>query len=475
MKISLHKYLLLLADFFILALSFLLAFCIISNNIEICYVNISTYLGPILILSILVMVIMYQLHGLYHYQYIINALTQLRYITKTFFQLLLIFGAVAFFLKSTYPWDSRLAIGLGLLIGLGLSILVRVFLIPKVYLFFLKKSFFHKNALIFGAGEHGQAVAQALRQSPPQYFHVQGFIDDDPAKIGLTFAGITVLGSSDDLASLVSRYCINDIILAINSIRQGELQKLIERCKDVGVVTHVISDLYLEVMERLEPEEYGGFRTYRIVFRNPGIVRVTLKRLIDILVSGTVLVLLAPFFGLIAWLIKKDSPGPLFYCREVVGKDGKTFKAFKFRTMIAKNDDSQHLNFMNRFINGLEKKEFYLINEGRITKVGKFLRKYSIDELPQIWNVLKGEMSLVGPRFCSVEEYNFYKPWHKKRTAVKPGLTGLWQVRARSAVKYDDMVVLDLYYIENMSLWLDLEIILRTFPVVLFGKGSRIH
>jgi undecaprenyl-phosphate galactose phosphotransferase len=130
---------------------------------------------------------------------------------------------------------------------------------------------------------------------------------------------------------------------------------------------------------------------------------------------------------------------------------------------------------MKNFIQGTCNGETYVKNEDRITRVGRVLRKYSLDEFPQLINVFKGNMSLVGPRFCTLTEYKFYRPWHKRRFQVKPGMAGLWQVRARSAVSYDDMVILDLYYIENQSFLFDLEILLRTIPVVLYGKGSRIE
>jgi undecaprenyl-phosphate galactose phosphotransferase len=134
----------------------------------------------------------------------------------------------------------------------------------------------------------------------------------------------------------------------------------------------------------------------------------------------------------------------------------------------------QHLEFMKDFIQGRNKDECFVKNEARVTNVGRFLRKYSLDELPQLINVFGGQMSLVGPRFCSPEEFKFYEPWQKRRFQVKPGVTGLWQVRARSEVSYDDMVMMDLYYIQNRSFFFDLEILLRTVPVVLTGKGSRI-
>ena len=129
---------------------------------------------------------------------------------------------------------------------------------------------------------------------------------------------------------------------------------------------------------------------------------------------------------------------------------------------------------MEKFIQGQKWEEYFIRNETRVTKVGRVLRKYSLDELPQLINVFRGQMSLVGPRFCAVAEFDFYKPWQKRRFIVKPGITGLWQVRARSEVSYDDMIMMDLYYIQNRSFFFDLEILLRTIPVVLHGKGSRV-
>ena len=144
-------------------------------------------------------------------------------------------------------------------------------------------------------------------------------------------------------------------------------------------------------------------------------------------------------------------------------------------TKVVAAGKKQHIEFMQKFINGDTNGVHYVKSENRITRVGRIIRKYSLDELPQLINVLKGDMNLVGPRFCTTDEYKFYKPWQKRRFEVKPGMTGLWQVSARSAVSYDDMVFLDLYYIENRSLFFDLEILLRTIPVVLYGKGSRIE
>ncbi len=205
---------------------------------------------------------------------------------------------------------------------------------------------------------------------------------------------------------------------------------------------------------------------------------LTAKRAVDIVFSLVVIVLGLPFYALIAALIKITSEGPVLFVQDRVGKDGRPFKFFKFRTMLVDCSDAQHRNFAEDFINGrlMHDEEngrvFKLKNDPRVTAIGRFLRRTSLDELPQFLNVLRGEMTLVGPRPPLAYELAHYKEWHRGRLAVKPGLTGLWQVSGRSTVPFDEMVMLDLYYIENWSLALDMKIILRTVPVMVFGLGG---
>jgi len=204
------------------------------------------------------------------------------------------------------------------------------------------------------------------------------------------------------------------------------------------------------------------------------------KRAIDILFSLAVIILGMPFYLAIALLIKLTSEGPVLFVQDRVGRDGQPFKFYKFRTMLVDNSDASHRNFAEAFIKGRLMSEeaesdrpvFKLQNDPRVTSIGRFLRKSSLDELPQFINVLRGEMTLVGPRPPLAYELAHYKEWHRGRLAVKPGLTGLWQVSGRSTVPFDEMVMLDLYYIENWSLALDLKIIARTIPVMLFGFGG---
>ena len=204
------------------------------------------------------------------------------------------------------------------------------------------------------------------------------------------------------------------------------------------------------------------------------------KRAVDIVFSLVVLIFGLPFYLLIAALIKLTSEGPVLFVQDRCGRDGAPFQFYKFRTMMADNCDQPHRQFTKSFIKGQAMQEgnesdkpmFKLKGDPRVTSIGRFLRRTSLDELPQFINVLKGEMTLVGPRPPVIYELAHYKEWHRGRLTVKPGLTGLWQVSGRSTVPFDEMVMLDLYYIENWSLTLDFNIVLRTIPVMFFGCGG---
>jgi lipopolysaccharide/colanic/teichoic acid biosynthesis glycosyltransferase len=203
------------------------------------------------------------------------------------------------------------------------------------------------------------------------------------------------------------------------------------------------------------------------------------KRSFDALVSALLIALLSPLLLLAVLCILLSSRGPVIFTQRRVGQNGKVFKFFKFRTMYHENDDSIHRAYSERLINGDglpresgPKGTFKMTKDPRITPLGAFLRKSSMDELPQLFNVLKGDMSLVGPRPPIEYEVDYYKDWHTQRLQAKPGITGLWQVNGRSRVSFDEMVMLDIKYIEYWSFMLDIKILLRTVPVVLFGVGG---
>ncbi len=237
----------------------------------------------------------------------------------------------------------------------------------------------------------------------------------------------------------------------------------------------------LESVEKVQ--QLTGSLVYRdgLRFRERLWAERFVKRLVDVAASLFVVVVGFPFFLAIALLIKLTSKGPVLFAQERIGENGEVFTLFKFRTMRLDTDDSIHREFTRRFIEGRlansavdeqSASVYKLKADPRVTPVGRFLRKTSLDEFPQFLNVLRGEMTMVGPRPPLSYEMEHYQDWHKLRLAVKPGLTGLWQVSGRSAVPFNEMVMLDLYYIEHWSLLLDFKIMLRTIPVMLFGSGG---
>ena len=487
MRISKHKILLAVADILLISAGFGLAFWYVFRSGL--YGNIKPYPGyfiPSLVLLAVIFVSIFQLDGLYKYQAVANPIHQLQKLFRCYLRVLGTFIVFVFFMKTQYIADSRLTIGLGFLLSFLALALFRVNLVPGVFRFLVARRIIIKRVAILGAGAHGRAVLKNWSDNSLSYFKIIGFLDDDPSLLGQKIEGIEVLGTSGDIGEVTARYHLDASVIAISNISKPELLEIIDRCRNAGLSVHVISALFSMVNEKLEAEQYGGLTTFRLEARENGVVRAAVKRAFDLSVSAVLLILLALVFGIIAWAIKRDTKGQVFYRSEVVGRKEKIFKAYKFRTMIDGScaDEKakklyemgcgQHLEFMKDFIQGRKKGECFVKNEARVTKVGRFLRKYSLDELPQLLNVFRGQMSLVGPRFCSPSEFNFYEAWQKRRFQVKPGVTGLWQARARSEVSYDDMIMMDLYYIQNRSFFFDLEILLRTVPVVLTGKGSRI-
>lgn len=241
-----------------------------------------------------------------------------------------------------------------------------------------------------------------------------------------------------------------------------------------------------EFLKRFDPEAVSSLTKDRTVY-------YTSKRILDVIIAICTLILLFPLIVLIVLLIKLDSPGPVLFIQKRVGanrwmRDGysywrqTTFPCFKFRTMIHNADSSLHEQYIKAYINnnqqemnslqGGNQQIRKLVNDPRLTRIGKFLRKTSMDELPQFWNVIRGEMSLVGPRPAIPYELNYFKPWHYRRLQAQPGITGLWQIRARGSTDFDQGVKLDIAYIENQDFWFDMYILIETPFTVLFGKGA---
>ena len=330
-----------------------------------------------------------------------------------------------------------------------------------------------RRVLAVGAGRAGQSLATMIHDQPELGLQLVGFVDDDPTKVGMQVLGLPILGGVDHICELARKLDVHEIYVAINEITYHRLLEVIEECRRTTLPVTVTTQHFRIIPHRIGTNEFDYIESITLRPRDLENANWHFKRAIDAIGSFILLVLLAPLLIVIALAVKLTSHGPVLYRSKVVGRSGRLFTWYKFRTMRVDRDEAPHREHLKKIIaeNGSTAK---LQNDPRVTAVGRILRKYSLDELPQLYNVLRGEMSLIGPRPCLQYEYEQFDEWHKQRFLVTPGMTGLWQVigRNKSDVTFNDSIILDLYYIQNYSVWLDLKIAIKTIPTVFFGRGG---
>ena len=323
-----------------------------------------------------------------------------------------------------------------------------------------------RNVLIVGAGRVGHALRNHLESLQHLGFRFKGFISltEHEADHG----DIDVIGDLASCLPLARSLFVDEIFLSVPAERKVVIG-LVEEARSAGIDVRVVPDLYDGLAWNAPIEYIGQFPTIPLHRREFPIGAYLLKRTLDISLSTLALLVASPCMVLIAFAIKLDAAGPVFYRAQRIGRKGRTFVCFKFRTMVPDADrlkeDLEHMNERKSVL-------FKIENDPRVTRVGRFLRKYSLDELPQFYNVLRGDMSLVGPRPPIASEVEQYDLSHLRRLDVLPGITGLWQVEARQDPSFDSYISLDTAYVENWSFWLDLKILARTVGVVFGGTGS---
>jgi exopolysaccharide biosynthesis polyprenyl glycosylphosphotransferase len=274
-----------------------------------------------------------------------------------------------------------------------------------------------------------------------------------------------------ELESVMAQEPVDEVFITLPREKYGHLlEAIVSLCEEQGIIVRVQTEPFDLRIARWQVDELNGVPIVTIRSGPPDGWQLAAKRLMDVCGSAVLLIALAPLFAVVALLIKLDSPGPVFFTQQRVGLNRRRFKLFKFRTMAAEADKQQP---MLEGLNEAEGPVFKIKDDPRITRVGRFLRRYSIDELPQLFNVFRGEMSLVGPRPLPVRDVERIDArWHKRRLSVKPGVTCLWQVNGRSDVNFNEWVRMDLEYIDKWSLGLDMKILLKTIPAVVKGSGA---
>ncbi len=365
------------------------------------------------------------------------------------------------------PTYSRLIVGFGFLLSLVINIVLR-YVIRVIY---SKVGLSKKDVLIVGAGTMGNMMIKAARKQRLYPYNIIGILDD--FKVGEEVDGIKVVGRIDQIDDILKREDVDEVIFAAPTLPREKLLDAVDKCNDLNVETRVIPNVFGLATVGTKLEEMEGILFLNVKKNKIKGINAVIKRTVDVVGAIVALIIFSPLFAVIAIMIKLDSPGPVFFGHKRIAQNGKTFYCLKFRTMVKNAQEIlQELLESDPEAKREFKTNFKLKSDPRITRIGKFLRKTSLDEFPQFINVLKGEMSLVGPRPIVEREIEKYGKYGETLLKVKPGITGFWQISGRNDVDYEERIALDMYYIQNWSLWLDIKIILRTVPAVLAKKGA---
>jgi len=376
------------------------------------------------------------------------------------------YGTALFVLKAAYL--SRMFFFIFILLGT-----VALFVDRAIITLVLKKiheqGYNYRHVLVVGTGKRVAQFIQKVRENPDWGIKIIGLINDDEKRNVKEVAGVSVMGGLKDLLNIFHQTAVDQVIFILPRSRLSQIEETLRVCEIEGVETSIAIDLYDMKIAKSVITELDG-----IPLLSYNTVRVSewqlfIKRAIDIIVSSLAIIIFSPIYIFSALAIKITSPGPILFKQERVGLHGRHFWLLKFRTM--RLEAEQILSKVNN-LEEMTSPEFKQKKIRFITPVGRLLRKFSLDELPQFFNVLIGDMSLVGPRPTVPSEVEKYEIWQRRRFSMKPGITCLWQISGRNEIDHENWMKLDLEYIDNFSLWLDVNILIRTIPVVLIGKGA---
>jgi exopolysaccharide biosynthesis polyprenyl glycosylphosphotransferase len=373
-----------------------------------------------------------------------------------------LYGATTFL---RYPAESRAAFVYAWLF-VSVGVMASRTLLRAIQGWLHRRGIGVEQVLVVGDNNLGRMIMQGLTAMPHLGYRVAGFVGDSTAA---DFGRFRWLGTPEEIDRVIHSHGVDQVFIALPSESHAAILRIVDHCRHNNVRFRLVPDLYQMRLSQVDVEHvYGipliGMRELSIRGWN-----LIMKRMLDMTLSALSLVVTSVPMLIIAMLIKLDPPGPVLFRQVRVGKGGKHFVMYKFRSMHVGAEDQENDLIVHTITGGPTIK---LTNDPRRTRVGTLLRRSSLDELPQLWNVLRGEMSMVGPRPPTPREVEGYEEWHHQRLEVSPGLTGIWQVSGRSTLTFDEQVVLDVYYIENWSLGLDLGILLRTIPAVISGGGA---
>ncbi len=374
----------------------------------------------------------------------------------------LVSGIISYFIIWEHPKSLIVLFGA---INLTLLFLEKV-IIFHYFEYIGKRPKNTKKVLILGTGDVAKQYISSIAGSG---FNIIGIIGKKKSEKGKVLYGYKVVGGAANLTNILHSTYIDELIVALPAKYLGDIEEVINTCDKEGVPVRIVSPFFKNLISKSRAEIVNGMPniTFSPVERND--LEMAMKRLIDIVVSFICIVVLMPIFIVIAILVRLDSPGPVLYKWKILGLNKRPLTSYKLRTMV---HNAEVLKKDLIEMNEMKGAAFKMTDDPRVTRIGKWLRKYSLDELPQLFSVLIGDLSLVGPRPPLQTEVEKYEGWHRRKLSVKPGITCLWQISGRNEISdFDEWMQLDLQYIDEWSLWLDIKIFFKTIPAVLSGSG----
>jgi len=402
----------------------------------------------------------------------------LLYLLKSVGMSFLAIGIIGMIIPEERPIiiEQWAVIPIGFALAVGMLLVSRSLLVHVVFNDWMRRRFRQQVAIVGSDQEAQRITSHIIDENAP--FWVTGFVGAEEVSKPKIPVYKDRLGELKELPLIVRRKKIDEIIVTDENIDKRIFISLLDYCTSEGLTVWFSPKLMPIIDLKLNIDIFCGLQMIRLCSQKNSYVFNKIKHGLDALIVLPVFLLVLPLFLLISIAIKLNSRGPVFYRAKAVGRNGKPFNMYKFRSMQIDTGNETHKEYVTKLINGQITKDsgkggvFKVTDDQRITLIGRLLRKFSLDELPQLINVLKGEMSLVGPRPCLPYEYEVYKDWHKKRLSIRPGITGVWQVAGRSAVSFEDMVLLDLYYIYNRNILMDMNILYETIFTVLEKRGA---
>ncbi len=419
----------------------------------------------IVIFSIIWVIILTKLNA-YNNQRFTSIRREMKLVVKTSLVGTFIIFAADFVFR--FEYIPRTYIGIFFVVNL-FSLSVGKIILFRVAKLIRERGKDRKQVLLVGANEKAREFIEIVNKNIGWGLDIIGLISTDSVMQEEFICGVKFLGPYTDIENILHQHPIDEVIIFISMQEFPNIEEIIKICEREGVQVRVNSDFFRRLTKRVTVDQVYGVTFISLLNVSRSEWSEIIKRLMDIFLSAIGIIMLSPLFLLISILIKATSKGPVFHKLKVFGLNKKPYIMYKFRTMVINAEEIKSRLIQ---LNEMKGPVFKIKDDPRITKLGKYLRKYSLDELPQLWNVLKGEMSLVGPRQALPEELEKYGSWHRRKLSVKPGITCLWQVSGRNKIKdFDEWVKMDLEYIDNWSLWLDIKILFKTLITVVKGTG----